>query len=146
MDSVYKSEVIELGHTPAELNPEVKAQWRSALRSGEYSQGRDFLRFKEVYCCLGVLCEISPIAGSRYWDESHSYGGEYTLLPASVRNWAGFPETNANGNFLVTDSVRKRFPGSFTSGELGTYSSLAYLNDCAGWTFDQIADLIEYVF
>lgn len=146
MDSVYKSELIELGRIPVELNPEVKAQWLSALRGGEYSQGKSYLHSSGAYCCLGVLCEISPITGSQHKDGSHAYDGECTLLPDSVRNWAGFPENNVSGYFFVTASVRERLSGSFVFEELGAYSTLADLNDLADWAFDQIADLIDYVF
>lgn len=47
----------------ARMDPEVKATWLAALRSGEYQQVRDLLRApepKSAYCCLGVLCAITP--------------------------------------------------------------------------------------
>lgn len=45
------------------MNKEFKAKWLTALRSGEYKQGRNFLRQtnpngKDRFCCLGVLCDI----------------------------------------------------------------------------------------
>lgn len=44
------------------MNPEIKAKWLAALRSGEYQQGRGCLRrgSKEFpqFCCLGVLAVI----------------------------------------------------------------------------------------
>ena len=42
------------------MDPEVKAKWLEALRSGEYTQGRLTLhnRMSNEYCCLGVLCHV----------------------------------------------------------------------------------------
>jgi len=39
------------------LNP-VAQKWVKALRSGKYKQGRNRLRKKDRFCCLGVLCEL----------------------------------------------------------------------------------------
>lgn len=41
----------------------IRAEWIRRLRSGEYQQGRGYLKREEaigktLYCCLGVLCEI----------------------------------------------------------------------------------------
>lgn len=53
--------------TVTKLDPEVKAQWVAALRSGEYQQGKLCLRNKDnCYCCLGVLANlIDPAAWSQ---------------------------------------------------------------------------------
>ena len=50
------------------MKQEIKQQWITALRSGNYPQGRGYLRRidddgKEGYCCLGVLCELAVNAG-----------------------------------------------------------------------------------
>jgi hypothetical protein len=41
---------------------EIKQKWLTALRSGEYQQGKSALRRDEggqrLYCCLGVLCDL----------------------------------------------------------------------------------------
>lgn len=51
-----------MNHTPLgftfKLNPEHKQKWLTALRSGEYQQGRTFLRLGTEYCCLGVYAEV----------------------------------------------------------------------------------------
>ena len=46
------------------MKQEVKDEWVTALRSGDYKQGEGMLRQvlddnTEAYCCLGVLCEIA---------------------------------------------------------------------------------------
>lgn len=44
------------------MDPELKAKWVKALRSGEYRQGRGTLRDTEGrYCCLGVFCVVAGI-------------------------------------------------------------------------------------
>lgn len=40
------------------LPVEFKAKWLAALRSGEYSQVKDFLRTPRGFCCLGVACHL----------------------------------------------------------------------------------------
>ena len=44
------------------MNPELKARWIAALRSGDYKQGTEALYSPEMdaYCCLGVLAELLP--------------------------------------------------------------------------------------
>lgn len=37
------------------MDPELKAKWIKALRSGAYDQGREALVAYGRYCCLGVL-------------------------------------------------------------------------------------------
>lgn len=43
------------------INPEWKARWLEALRSGKYQQGKYRLRDNadgaDRFCCLGVLCD-----------------------------------------------------------------------------------------
>lgn len=43
------------------MNPELKAKWVAALRSGEYEQITGSLKEPDGYCCLGVLCEVMGI-------------------------------------------------------------------------------------
>jgi hypothetical protein len=48
----------------------LKARWVAALRSGNYKQGRYTLHTEKnngeiVFCCLGVLVDISPAVASR---------------------------------------------------------------------------------
>ena len=45
------------------MDKKLKTKWLEALRSGEYEQGIEDLKFVgtagTLYCCLGVLCEIT---------------------------------------------------------------------------------------
>lgn len=107
------------------MNPEIKAAWVAALRSGEYKQGRGQLRnTDDEYCCLGVLCDLAVKAGVTEWVfslESTSYGcGAYeatVVPPPEVREWDEHSGLSEKG--------------------------LIFANDEEGMTFDQIADLIE---
>jgi hypothetical protein len=44
------------------INEKTVAEWKAALRSGEYKQGRRMLQPTEnSYCCLGVLAKIQGV-------------------------------------------------------------------------------------
>lgn len=130
------------------MNPEIKAQWVAALRSGEYQQTTGVLA-KETsdgsleYCCLGVLCDLAVKAGKPISVDTHystseqsdvqTYDGSMTVPPIYVQEWANLPD----GNPTVPWSSNGR------SGVM-----LAELNDGADYglprhTFEQIADIIE---
>lgn len=105
------------------MNPEIKAQWIEALRSGEYKQAQKQLRTgDDRFCCLGVLCNLIPDlvwtsedrnGWSAHYDEARSFG----LLPYTLRDELGI------------------------SGE--RVDELTELNDQQGRDFNQIADWIE---
>ena len=47
-----------------EMNPEIRARWVAALRSGAYEQGTSRLRdASDRRCCLGVLCDLAEQDG-----------------------------------------------------------------------------------
>lgn len=138
------------------MNPEVKAKWVSALRSGEYTQTKGFLHNDNGFCCLGVLCEIAvadKVIEAPEYTSSHTeipgifvyassttihtdaeipgifvYDDCDTVLPESVETWSGFDDTT-NLSYAEDGNVYDH--------------SLIYLNDDLGLTFHQIADLIE---
>lgn len=121
-----------------------RALWAAALRSGEFQQTTGMLERIEgsdtepvhSYCCLGVACvlysrhveplpkEISDEDGIRkvLWDTKAG------SLPDAVQEWLG----------LVTSE------GEYGDEEEdGGGHSLTGYNDTDGWSFKQIADLIE---
>jgi hypothetical protein len=125
------------------MNPEVKAKWLEALRSGEYKQTRHTLRScTDGFCCLGVLSDIyrKEVGGS--WQLGHD--GDDTVysivnknqddcatveLPDCIKHWAEVDACNPQVHLKKEDD-------SFG------FVSLATLND-EGKTFNEIADLIE---
>lgn len=114
------------------MNEDVKRQWVSALRSGEYEQGYERLKGDGRFCCLGVLCDLAVDAGVvDGWRKKkvadlvlNSIGahGEVDFLPREVQEWAGIDEKNP----VVDD------------GE-----TLTGLNDVEGLSFEEIANIIE---
>lgn len=62
----------------------LKARWVAALRSGKYKQARKVLKRQDgkAFCCLGVLCDISPAVKKR------TEGSE--VLGHAALEYAGF--------------------------------------------------------
>ena len=134
------------------MNPEVKAKWVAALRSGQYTQGTCFLK-RDVtvmgttdqvtkFCCLGVLCDVAAQSGVNVaWQnrEQHGYDVWYAAatdnahdinsekLPACVQAWAGLDSDDPRVDTLY----------------LGKSVRLSELNDKGRTDFSHIADLIE---
>jgi hypothetical protein len=98
------------------MKPEIKKLWVEALRSGKYKQGKYHLHTGDKYCCLGVLCDISPfplVTGEK-------------LPSIEVLEWSGLPDSNPDV-WIKNDLV-----------------PIARVNDCVkGYGFKRIADLIE---
>lgn len=64
------------------LEPKVKAEWLAALRSGDFKQGKDYLRTgKNTFCCLGVLCHIKDPDPWSEHEAGWCYGHSICLLP-----------------------------------------------------------------
>lgn len=123
---------------PTKLDPAIKADWVSALRSGEYSQAQGALQKGGGFCCLGVLCEVAIKAGVDVRigkacecdaDDcdgiSVTYNDSDAYPPDVVQVWAGMNSMDP----MVVDNE-------------GAARSLSGLND-GGSTFTEIADLIE---
>lgn len=73
------------------MNPEWKARWMNALRSGEYKQSTGHLRNDYGFCCLGVLCDIFD---NQRWIRDNSQGvyeyqGSISGLSADIKHEVG---------------------------------------------------------
>ena len=124
----------------AKMNPDVKAKWLEALRSGRYKQGRHVLKTKSgSFCCLGVLCHLAQKEG---------VVGRFR--PSSIGEGYGIPVTDGDHNYVEDAGLPPAVaewagldPESLT---VAGYH-LADLNDGAGGasrhSFAQIADEIE---
>ena len=121
------------------MDPSVKQRWVSALRSGSYHQGRNFLRRGNDYCPLGVLCDLHAQSYSRDWMKGvttqdsapiqvFQYSGFDSVLPEQVVEWSGL---DAQDPIVAHDA---------------DLTSITKLNDLKGLSFEQIADLIEEQF
>lgn len=96
-------------------------KWVSALRSGEYAQGKMSLHSGNEFCCLGVACEIFKEELSIFVNkfprkDLYSYNQQISFLPKEVNVHLGIAEE--------------------------TDVAFAHMND-RGMTFAQIADFIE---
>lgn len=104
------------------FNPEIKAKWVAALRSGEYPQCTGALTNGiGGYCCLGVLREIEPKRAIQGAEKA----GEAGLL--SNDSW-----TCLGGRTYVNSVF----------GDPLVQTTLSDMNDCCH-SFDEIADFIE---
>lgn len=106
------------------LPKEFAEKWLTALRSGEYKQGRGALcktdrndHSKNYYCCLGVACAILDISKDRLIGHSAIYDNVF------------FPE------------VPVELLGLYANIELPYY--LSKLNDERKYSFTEIADWID---
>lgn len=105
------------------MNPEIKAKWVAALRSGKYKQGKNVLcrpssTGELAYCCLGVLGEELGLLSTQGHCDWKSWGidGNIGSIPADEAEELGL------------------------SGKQGV---LVDMNDRDGKSFNEIADWIE---
>ena len=103
------------------MKPVTKADWITALRSGEYQQTVDNLRLRDenAFCCLGVLADLAGIEWETYYEE----------------NGRGYEHEPERGYYLSED-VYRAIPATLRS-------TLVDMNDVMGMSFTEIADVIE---
>lgn len=114
------------------MKPEIKAKWLTALRSGDYQQGKGYLRRQvdgsDQYCCLGVLCDLYSKEFGVEWQgglDVITFLGNSSYLPEEVQDWSG-----VNGS------------GSAESMLDYECNSLSWVNDQNN-DFNQVIELIE---
>lgn len=121
------------------MKKEVADEWVTALRSGEFQQGKGALCADGKFCCLGVLSELASRsgveirktacygssveeqAGGFVSADAVAYDGHAHFPPPSVVEWAGLHSDNPSASWRP---------------------SLAEYND-EGVDFEGIADIIE---
>lgn len=127
------------------MDQRVKTLWVTALRSGEYEQGRHTLRKGDQFCCLGVLCDLAvkegvipaPVAGLSVDDRQvWTYGEADTLLPHEVVAWAQLFQSDPVVTWPTSDW------GYTKIGLSGVNDYHGESGDHPG-TFEVIAGLIE---
>lgn len=98
------------------MNPEIKAKWIAALRSGKYKQGKFYLNTNARFCCLGVLCDVvdpARWADDDVWDHKY-YTSEFgarlcETLPASLRKSLNIEDTQTDVLIDLNDNKSKSF-------------------------------------
>ena len=93
------------------MSPELKSPWVTALRSGEYQQGKRNLCRGAFYCCLGVLCEVMEANRSVFDgnDEVIAFEGYIGHLHPRLAQEAGINDDALNQLMRMNDSQGKRF-------------------------------------
>jgi hypothetical protein len=112
------------------MNPEIKARWVAALRSGGYKQTRGRLRHGDSFCCLGVLCDLHDAGLWQTYGSREVYAGNTALPPEAVDDWSGWCDQP-----VEIGGVRARI-SAHNDGELNDGRIPAR-------TFAEIADAIE---
>lgn len=124
------------------MNPEIKQLWIDALRSDQYIQGNNYLKYDlegtTYHCCLGVLCDVyqkqtgkSIETTSRisrtdsFPKEVYLLDGRSAFLPIAVRLWADLD---------CSDPV---------IGTIEEQKNATSWNDNKKATFNEIANLID---
>lgn len=96
------------------VNKEFIKKWVATLRSGDYKQGKRYLRFNDKFCCLGVACDIIDKTKWYAYGNIYNYGIFTSVLDDDTVKYIGLDDQN----YLIA------------------------MND-SGKTFDEIADYIE---
>lgn len=113
----------------------IRAEWLQRLRSGDYPQGKVFLKTerddgKTCYCPLGVLGEVFVERGMAKWIPSG--GGSYLLGAGDYQYESVLPDPLAN---MLAEA---------THGTLFSLESQVWeMNDYYDASFLKIADYIE---
>lgn len=125
------------------MNPDIKQLWTQWLRDPANLQGKYRLERQMAdqteRCCLGGLCHIASQNGVPLTIKKEEtsigsivqYNGYDISLPGSVMEWAGIEDASGLFKIVVGNDMLA--------------SSLTVLND-SGFTFAQIADIIDYFF
>lgn len=109
-----------------EINIEQFKIWIAALRSGDFIQGKDSLHNSAGYCCLGVgVCVLIPHDKIQLDSMGLFIYGDYPVHQENAPLW--LKQINENFNMRY-----------------GKY--LSHLNDRDGFTFNQIADILEQTY
>ena len=81
------------------MNKEIRTEWVTALRSGEYEQAlRKLFRVEDGevtgYCCLGVLTDLYLKDKDLTLAELKASDGDSQYLTQAVREWSGLSESD----------------------------------------------------
>lgn len=84
-----------------------KELWLQALKSGNYIQGKAFLRKNDKFCCLGVLCEITQpvlhMSTQLHPDGTFSYENYTWNLPPRVIQLTGIEQKDIMALAAIND-------------------------------------------
>jgi hypothetical protein len=137
------------------MDPEEKAKLIAALRSGDYKQTTNKLKGRPVvnsddagltdigYCCLGVATDLKVREGIGYWNEKGYYCYDEYYQTDSILG----PHLTAILKLTTVGVFAEWKESSPKKEQYGDRTFICYdlalLND-SGFTFNQIADVIDY--
>jgi hypothetical protein len=111
------------------MDPDIKAKWVEALRSGKYKQARMALETSRGYCCLGVLCRAVGAEFQEFDDDGRYYD--------SVPVLDGINLADGNNEELSRSFLRRA--GLREEDQI----RLVEMNDSENASFLKIAEYIE---
>ncbi len=88
------------------MYPDVREKWVAALTSGRYEQIRGQLRFRDAFCCLGVLCDLHAQETGNDWQRGGTYLGQERMPSLEVLAWAGLTSHEAHRLSALNDGLR----------------------------------------
>lgn len=118
---------------------EALRSWINALNSGKFSQTKEVLQDERGYCCLGVACTLLSIGAyatedrygiSDYVSEEESFMGSF------LRGSLPIQEDGAPAWLTHIDD----------DAHTKTGRRLSTLNDKYGWSFTDIAELLDILY
>ncbi len=128
------------------MKEEIAREWIKRLRSREIKQLKQHLgNSAGERCCLGVLSDIAvenKIVNVDKGFDTYRYTGHlYTSVTSLIKPIVDWADINKNN--IISNNVKLPFHVREDEfNEVGEFPTLALLND-SGFTFDQIADIIE---
>ena len=119
--------------------PYIRQLWLDALRSGQYSQGKGFLKRGEEggpakHCCFGVLAELCS---------DRNVGPRFERTETGVSAYVS--STTGFDNSSIPDAVHLELVGMHKTDNGKTAGEFMYWND-EGMPFEIIADRLETYF
>lgn len=123
------------------LPVEVKEKWLTALRSGSYEKGRNYLCKNNKYCCLGVWLDINnakfsmseEINGVKIYQNKEGNTKSNSTLPIG-EDLNELLQGDSAGSFIGFQVLISNFDMAFTC--------LTDLNDSMD-TFEEVIQIIE---
>lgn len=121
------------------MNPVVKTEWLTALRSDEYRQGNGELRtMQDRYCCLGVLCDVAVKQGIAKW---HYQNHTWWIMPAD-QDFHNMDDRNQKGSGLLPPFIMNWAWLNENDPKI-VETHLSVMNDLRYLSFEKIADAIS---
>jgi hypothetical protein len=121
---------------------DAQEQWLSALSSGKYTKGKEYLKHEVngcvYHCCLGVACEVfkdvCEVEETRAGDCS-KFGMFLTDLPTPITRLL---QLRSN-----TGALKTKYCPNTEKGVYGIFATLTEINDGTDLTLHDIAEYIR---